>query len=40
MPCNWTLAQRLDYERLSREAKLIYVRLNTQTPILNRDCPG
>jgi len=32
MPSNWTLAQLLDYERLSREAKLIYVLLNTQTP--------
>lgn len=30
----------LDYQRPSREAKFIYVRLNTQTPILNRDCPG
>ncbi len=40
MPRNSTLAQLLDYERLSREAKLIYVRLNTQTPIPNRDCPG
>jgi hypothetical protein len=32
MPGNSTLAQLLDYERLSREAKLIYVPLNTQTP--------
>jgi len=32
MPCDLTLAQLLDCERLSREAKLIYVLLNTQTP--------
>jgi len=40
MPGNSTLAQLLDYERLSREAKLIYVPLNTRIPIPNRDCPG
>jgi len=40
MPGDSTLAQLLDYERLSKEAKLTYVLLNTQIPIPNRNCPG
>ncbi len=37
MPCDWTLAQPLDYERLSGEAKLNGVYMTMRRPLNTLD---